>query len=103
MAYTGWGRKQRKAFGQKVGPTGRKRDEFDIGVTDRHKQDLYKAYGGRTTLEAYGQQGVKEAKRSTHKRFPHRWIKFSVHNHSRLSRQVHKRWEAEKAKKGKKK
>ena len=85
------GKGQRKALGAKVGPTGRKRDEFDVFAENRRGAELDKAYHGRTGYEAYGQSGVKEAKRVYHRKFPHTWKKFKVYNQSRTSRLVAKR------------
>ncbi len=88
-------------FGRKVGPTGRKRDEFGIFALNKQGHELNKPYRGSYAYQAYGQEGVREAKKSVHKKFPHKWVKFSTYNHSRTTRLVHKRWEASK-KKGKK-
>lgn len=87
---------QRKALGAKVGPTGRKRDEFNVFAKGRDGKELDKPHAGRTGYEAYGQTGVREAKHKFHAKFPRRWKKFSVYNHSRLTRQADKRREVTK-------
>jgi len=83
--------KQRNAFGQQIGPTGRKRDEFGIFALDRRGHEINKVYGGSTMYEAYGQAGVREVKRSVHRKFPHRWIKFKVKNETRFMRSIEKK------------
>ncbi len=82
---------QRKALGRQYGPTGRKRDTFEVFAKNRAGKELDKPYHGRTGREAYGQEGVKEAKRGYHHTFPHTWKKFSVYNESRLHRKAEKR------------
>lgn len=63
-------------LGKQVGPTGRKRDTFSIAARNRANR-VQKEY------LAYGQEGVKQAKRSAHSSFPHRWVKFQVTNETR--------------------
>lgn len=89
-------------FGRKIGPTGRKRDKFSVGAWNRNEENLavkrhyrYKS----ATLEAYGQEGVKDAKKDVHRRNPRKWVKFSVYNDSRTHRMIQKRVAASHTKK----
>ena len=81
------------AFGRKIGPTGRKRDEFSVGAQNKQGKIVAKreTRHGNATLEAYGQEGVREAKQSVHRRNPHTWVKFYIANRSRQGRELEKR------------
>ncbi len=78
-------------YGKQIGPTGRKRDEYNVFATGKDKKELNKPYRGSTAYHAYGQVGVKEAKQSVHHKYPHKWVKFSTFNLSRTHRTAAKR------------
>lgn len=80
-----------KYFGKHIGPTGRKRDEFGIFALQRSGGEINKPYRGTTMYHAYGQEGVKEVKRTVHHKFPHRWVKFKVNNETRFMRKIEKK------------
>ncbi len=80
-----------KQYGRKIGPTGRKRDEFGVFALNKQGHEINKAIRGSKMYEAWGQEGVREAKQTVHRRFPHRWVKFKTYNQTRFTRSIEKK------------
>ena len=71
-------------YGKFRGPTGRIRDLYSTYATKRNGQLVGREYRYKDpSVESYGRDGLRQAKKSIHKKAPHSWMHFHTRNRTK--------------------